>query len=249
MKAHYFCDKCETYFTAEKVATTKEALVIAAPTHSFGTEWGYKGADGHAHVCACGAKDTVVAHTPNIAAPTETEDQVCTACGYVIANKVAHVHTLTEVKAKAADCTTDGNIAYYTCSCGKWFTDNTAATEITDKNSVVIKAGHNFGELVAEVPAVHTATELKAGMKAHYFCDKCETYFTAEKVATTKEALVIAAPTHADADNDGKCDVCDYDTNPETGDNTAWMFLAVALLALVTLMGKAFYTQKRRVED
>ncbi len=236
MKAHYYCDKCDKYFTAEKVETTKEALVIKN-AHAYGTEWGYKGADGHAHVCECGAKDTVLAHTPNIAAPTEDKDQVCSDCGYIIANKLGHVHAdnLTEVKAKDATCTENGNIAYYECECGKWFTDNTATTEITDKNSVVIKAGHNYGTLVEEVPAVHTKDELKAGMKAHYYCDKCDKYFTAEKVETTKEALVIAAPTHADANNDGKCDVCDYDMNPDVPEIPS---TTVDLGGNVTLEGK-----------
>ena len=92
-------------------------------------------------------------------------------------------------------------------------------------------------ELVQEEPAVHTATEQKDGMKAHYFCDECDTYFTAEKVATTKDAFVIAnahshgtewksdkdnhwnecvcgdkanSAAHKDENKDGKCEVCEY---------------------------------------
>ena len=103
---------------------------------------------------------------------------------------------LTRVEAKPADCTVDGNIEYWSCSCGKWYSDATASVEITDKDSVVIKASHDYGTLIDEVPAVHTATDLKAGMKAHYFCDKCDTYFTAEKAQITESALIIPAPTH-----------------------------------------------------
>ena len=198
MKAHYFCDECDTYLTAEKVETTEAALVIPAPVHDYATVNGYKEADGHADTCSCGAHNTVVGHTPNIPAATETEDQKCSVCGYVLATATGHMHTnhLTRVEAKPADCTVDGNIEYWSCSCGKYFEDATASVEITDKDSVIIKAGHEYGTLIAEVPTVHTATELKSGMKAHYFCDKCDTYFTAEKVETTEAALVIPAPVH-----------------------------------------------------
>ena len=130
------------------------------------------------------------------------------------APKHEHKDNLTKVAAKTATCTVDGNIEYYTCSCGKYFKDASAAVEITDKASVVIKAVHEYGTLVEEVPAKHTATELKAGMKAHYFCDVCDTYFTAEKVATTKANLEIAAPVHeyntvnGYKEADGHADTC-----------------------------------------
>ena len=221
MNAYYFCDECDTYFTAEKVATTKDALVIAAPTHSYTNKYGYKGADGHADTCSCGAKTTVVAHTPDIPAATETQHQKCSACGYVIAEMTGHIHKnhLTKVEATPASCTADGNKAYYTCSCGKYFEDAAASKEITNlaawkAGEGKIAGGHNYGTLVAKVDAIHTATELKAGMNAYYFCDECDTYFTAEKVATTKEALVIAAPTHSYTNQygyrgaDGHADTC-----------------------------------------
>ena len=216
MKAHYFCDECDTYFTAEKVQTTEAALIIPAPTHNYATVNGYKEADGHADTCSCGAHNTVVGHTPDIPAATETQDQKCSVCGYVMATATGHIHKdhLTRVEAKPAGCTVDGNIEYWSCSCGKYFEDATASVEITDKDSVVIKADHEYGTLIAEVPALHTATELKPGMAAHYFCDECDTYFTAEKVQTTEAALIIPAPTHNYAtvngykEADGHADTC-----------------------------------------
>ena len=246
MKAHYFCDKCSTYFTAEKVATTESDLVIPAPVHEYNIVNGYKEADGHADTCSCGAHNTVVPHTPDREAATETDPIKCSVCGYEITPALGHVHknNLTKVPAETADCEKDGNIEYYTCSCGKWFSDATASVEITDKDSVVIKGGHKYGELVQEEPAVHTATEKKDGMKAHYFCDECDTYFTADKVATTKEALVIAnahshgtdwksdkdnhwnecacgdkanSAAHKDENKDGKCDVCQYNVGTPGG--------------------------------
>ncbi|MCR5783812.1 MAG: dockerin type I repeat-containing protein [Clostridia bacterium] len=54
-------------------------------------------------------------------------------------------HSLIHITAKAPTCIADGNIEYYYCEdCGKYFTDENAATEIKD---VAVKAaGHDFGE-------------------------------------------------------------------------------------------------------
>lgn len=64
--------------------------------HDFDTStWGYKGADGHAHVCktsGCTATDTVIAHTPGAAA-TEDTPQTCTECGYEITPALNHEHS------------------------------------------------------------------------------------------------------------------------------------------------------------
>lgn len=52
-------------------------------------------------------------------------------------------HLLREVAAKDATATVAGNIAYYVCEnagCGKYFADNAAKTEITDKSSIIIPA-------------------------------------------------------------------------------------------------------------
>ena len=151
----------------------------------------------------------------------------------MIAPKLGHIHqnNLTKVPAQTADCENDGNIEYYTCSCGKWFADATASVEITDKESVKIPAGHEYGELIPEEEAKHTATELAAGMKAHYFCDVCDTYFTADKVATTEADLVIPAPTHEYTNEfgyvgeDGHANTCACgakDTLVDHDHGTAW---------------------------
>ena len=209
---YYDCAHC-----AEIGTTTWASTEVG--DHEFDTtQWGYKDkATGHAHKCKfCNEHDAVQPHTPNMEAPTETEDKICTACQIVLETATGHIckSHLTKVPANGASCTVNGNIEYYECSCGKYYTDSTAAVEITDKNSVVVEAGHNYGTLIPEEPAKHTATELKAGMKAHYFCDKCSTYFTAEKVATTESDLVIPAPVHeyntvnGYKEADGHADTC-----------------------------------------
>ena len=65
-----------------------------APHDFDNSTWGYKGADGHAHVCktsGCTATDTVIAHTPGAAA-TEDMPQTCTECGYEITPALNHEH-------------------------------------------------------------------------------------------------------------------------------------------------------------
>ena len=63
--------------------------------HFYDTsEWGYKGTDGHAHVCEyCGVHDTVVGHTPNVSAATEETAKYCTVCDFVIEQQLNHVHS------------------------------------------------------------------------------------------------------------------------------------------------------------
>jgi hypothetical protein len=128
----------------------------------------------------------------------------------VIAPATGHIHTahLAKVTANSASCTVNGNIEYYTCSCGKWFTDATATTEITIKDSVVIKAAHNFDNLILAQDAVHTATELKGAVAAHYHCS-CGAYFNEGKEATTLEALTGAVPTHTFVEGACECGATD----------------------------------------
>ena len=88
----------------------------------------------------------------------------------------AHTCTLTKVPAKAATCTEDGNIEYYQCSdptCGKLYKDAAGTQEITNKDDTIIKAGHKYGDLIAEV----SATCGKNGVKAHYECSVCHKNF------------------------------------------------------------------------
>ncbi len=64
-----------------------------------------------------------------------------------------HVHQLTKVSAKAADCLTDGNIEYYICNhgetaCGRYFTDAFGEHEINEEDIVIHATGHNFGDWI-----------------------------------------------------------------------------------------------------
>lgn len=114
-----------------------------------------------------------------------------------------HTHSLTLVPAKSATCTSEGNIAYYTCSdaCGKWFKDAAGTTEITDHSSVVIQPEHNPVLVKAE-----DATAAKEGNIKYYHCENCGKDYYDEagiKEIATKEAIVIRklAPKIIDGNN------------------------------------------------
>lgn len=55
-----------------------------------------------------------------------------------------HTHTLAKVEAVAATCETAGNSEYYTCDCGKYFSDADGVTEIAKDSWVISATGHSF---------------------------------------------------------------------------------------------------------
>ena len=147
----YYTCSCEKWFTdniATNEITDKTSVVIVKDDHNY-IEL-KQSATQHWHECSCGDKTTPENHNPGASA-TETTDEKCTECGYVITPALGHIHAsyLTKVEAKPQSCTKEGNIEYYICSCGKWFTTNTTTTEITNKDCVVIeKDEHNHTELI-----------------------------------------------------------------------------------------------------
>ena len=62
MAAHYYCEDCQTYFDADKNATTAEALVIPAPEHKYeesaSTPPSCDAAGEKTYTCECGASYT-----------------------------------------------------------------------------------------------------------------------------------------------------------------------------------------------
>ena len=133
--------------------------------HDWEGEWS-SNADNHWHACTrCDAKDGEAAHNPGAPA-TETTPQTCTNCGYVITPAIDHVHAshLTLVPEVPDRCTEPGNIAYYRCSCGNFYRDRDALSEIEDHDSVVLNAlGHNW------------ATEWSSNADNHWHaCSRCD---------------------------------------------------------------------------
>jgi len=131
-----------------------------------------------------------------------TANELKTEASIIISFTVEHICCGTSIAGKIADCTEDGWLNYYKCSCGKYFTDETVSVEISDLEAwktgegKIPAYGHICGLLIERVEPVHTETELTDGMEAHYFCYICGEYLDEEKVVTSKEALVIPAPAH-----------------------------------------------------
>ena len=109
-------------------------------------------------------------------------------------------HTLSNVPAKDATCTEEGNKAYYICdSCDKWFEDAEGKSEITDKTSVIIPA---TGHTLSNVPA-KDATCTEEGNKAYYICDSCDKWFEdaeGKSEITDKTSVIISAAGHTLSD-------------------------------------------------
>ena len=96
---------------------------------------------------------------------------------------------LTKVEAKEATCGTVGNKEYYTCTCGKWFEDAAAETEITDKKSVEI-----------------AATGAHVDENNDYKCDGCGCAVApaANSVLTVEQALALGAAYEHNTYTEGK---------------------------------------------
>ena len=143
-----------------------ETREVAALDHSFG-EWTQTKAPTSTEAgeeertCAtCGYTETreipALDHSfgdwTQTKAPTCTEAgeeaRSCATCGYTETREVAALgHKLTHIPGKAATCTADGNVAYWSCSqCEKLFADEKSTT-VTTLEQVTLKAtGHHFGD-------------------------------------------------------------------------------------------------------
>ena len=140
-----------------------------------------------------------------------------------------------------ATCTADG-VETRSCACGETETRAIPAT------------GHTFGDWAVTTPATCTADGVETRSCA---CGEIET-------------RAIPATGHVDADNDGKCDVCqtvlapvnpgdpdnptpdnpdkptpDTPDKPATGDNSA-MVLWVSVMSITALAGAALLRSKKR---
>ena len=110
---------------------------------------------------------------------------------------------VTHVAAKAATCTTDGNIEYWKHD-GKFYSDANLTTEITQANTIV-KAGHNWSKWTTTKAATCTADGSKT--KTCSVCKKTETA-TITKLGHDYKATVVKPTCTAKGYTLHKCSRC-----------------------------------------
>ena len=182
--------------------------------------------------------------TPATCTADGVESRTCSACGETETRAIpATGHTFGDwTVTTPATCTKDG-VETRSCACGETETRAIPAT------------GHTFGDWTVTTPATCTTDGVETRT-----CSACgET-----------ETRAIPATGHVDADNDGKCDVCqtvltpvnpgdpdnptpdnpnkptpDTPDKPATGDNSA-MVLWVSVMSITALAGAALIRSKKR---
>ncbi len=146
------------------VVSTNGTVAISGGTFSSAIADEYL-ADGYGDFEVTDGKFTVHKHTvvevaavePTCTETGSTAGTKCSECNEILSGceeVEATGHTLTAVAAKEATTEAEGNKAYWTCECGKWFADKDGKTEITDKTSVVIPKVEKPEEPVEEVAEV-----------------------------------------------------------------------------------------------
>ncbi len=177
--AYWYCADCDKYFSDAEgtVEITLADTVIAALNHVETTEWEH---DDTYHWQICSRCQQIINKAVH---DSDGENGACSTCGYV--SETPHVHSGTLVEAVPATCTTAGNSAYYTCDCGKLFSDEACTNQITLADTVIDALGH-----------VET-TEWNHDSVYHWqVCSRCQ--------------QIINKAEHDTNGTDGACSVCGY---------------------------------------
>ena len=248
---------------APRIRTRDRAdIICTAHTHAFG-EWTVTTPatctkDGvKTRTCACGETETqtipATGHsfgewtvtTPATCTVDGVESRTCSACGETETRAIpATGHTFGDwTVTTPATCTVDGTETRTCSACGETETRTIPAT------------GHTFGDWTVTTPA--TCTEDGVETRTCSACGETET-------------RAIPATGHVDANQDGKCDVCqavltpvnpgdpdnptpdnpdkptpDTPDRPATGDSSA-MVLWVSVMSITALAGAALIRSKKR---
>ena len=173
---------------------------------------------------------------------TVTADTTVTAVWETI--PAGHTCDIKSVAKVNPSCTEGGKEAYYKCEgCGKFYEDALGTKEITD-----LASWGNLAKLG------HTESDWKSDKDNHW--KECTVAACGVIIENSKAA-------HADANNDGKCDVCEYNVgktstnpgnkpsddvqNPQTGDNSMmWLWIALLFVSGFGVVTTTVYTKKRK---
>ena len=120
-----------------------------------------------------------------------------------------HEHSLTKHDAVVATCDGDGNSVYYSCDCGKYFSDAEGTKEIEKDSWIISATGHTLTKHDAVVATCETD-----GSSLYYSC-VCGKYF--EDAEGTKEiekdSWIISATGHTLTKHDAVAATCETDGN------------------------------------
>ena len=99
---------------------------------------------------------------------------------------IGHVHQLTKVEAKAADCDSEGNTEYWICDkddnpCGHIFADAEGKTEINIKDTVVKATEHKSKDTVRENEVAATC-ETDGSYEEAVYCEHCNKELSRNRV-------------------------------------------------------------------
>ena len=83
-------------------------------------------------------------------------------------------HQLIQTEAREATCTVDGNTAYWRCSvCGRYFSDEACAEEITLADTLIPAPGHTPARVEPQSPTTEAV-----GNTGYWYCPDCGKYFS-----------------------------------------------------------------------
>lgn len=156
-------------------------------------------------------------------------------------NPPAHVHNLTKVEGKEPTCTAAGNTEYWYCEeCGKYFADQDAVTEISEKDTILPMKEHEW-ETEYTVDKEPTATE--AGSKSIH-CKHCDAKKDVQVIPATGTQGSTGKPGSTGTNNEGGNGNQKPTGSVQTGDTTRSM--PWILLLSVSALGCTVVIQKRR---
>ena len=172
---------------------------------------------------------------------TVTADTTVTAVWENI--PAGHTCDIKPVAKVEPTCTEGGKEAYYKCEgCGKFYEDALGTKEITD-----LASWGNLAKLG------HTESDWKSDKDNHW--KECTVAGCGVIIENSKAA-------HADANNDGKCDICEYNVgktstnpgnkpsddvqSPQTGDNSMmWLWVALLFVSGFGVVATTVYGKRR----
>lgn len=127
--------------------------------------------------------------------------------------------TLTYMAPSPVSCTEDGNVAYYICTCGKWFSDAEAENEIQNHESVkLLSMGHAW--TVKTVDATHLrekAADCRTFDTYWTECAECHAVSDTQYFESTERGAHKYSTKWNPGDATGhwhKCDYCDVHDTP-----------------------------------